>query len=406
VSDAEPSWVAPHRDVAVVDVGSNSVRLVVYRLEGRAIWTVFNEKVLAGLGRDVASTGKLNPEGVDAALAALRRFRAVLDAVRPAQVFTAATAAVREAEDGPEFVSRVRAEAGLAVRVLSGQEEARFAALGVLAGAPGAEGLVGDLGGSSLELVTVGGGEVGRGVTLPLGPFALGSGGPFDAARIGGVVARRLRRIDDSYRARRFHAVGGAWRNLALLQMRMTAYPLRIVHGYTVSAREALSAARFIARQSKASLERIQGVSKKRIETLPYAAIVLEGLIERLGVEEIEVSAYGVREGLLLEAMSPDVRARDPLIEGCAALGARHGMAEHLGPALADWLAPAFDQLPRTLPMAAADAARRGGAAGRHGRAPAPRPPRRAGVRAGAPRAHRRPEPRGARVLAVWPSPR
>src|SRR3712207_8987667 len=92
------------RDVAVLDVGSNSVRLVIYRLEGRAIWTVYNEKVLAGLGREVSRTGQLSLEGVAAALAALRRFRAVIDSVRPAHVYTAATAAVREADDGPAFI--------------------------------------------------------------------------------------------------------------------------------------------------------------------------------------------------------------------------------------------------------------------------------------------------------------
>jgi exopolyphosphatase/guanosine-5'-triphosphate,3'-diphosphate pyrophosphatase len=187
-------------------------------------------------------------------------------------------------------------------------------------------------------------------VTLPLGPFAWRRGRS-TRVRVASVVGRRLARLDSGYRSSSFHAVGGAWRNLALLQMRMTAYPLRIVHGYAMTAREALDAARFVARQSKASLERIQGMSKKRIETLPYAAVVLEGLIERLGIERVEVSAFGVREGLLFESMSEAVRDRDPLIEGCAALGARHGMAEHLGPALEDWLADSFDALEPVLPQ-------------------------------------------------------
>ncbi|MGC1302576.1 MAG: Ppx/GppA family phosphatase, partial [Caulobacteraceae bacterium] len=158
----------PSRDVAVLDVGSNSVRLVMYRLEGRAIWTVFNEKVLAGLGRNVGETGRLSPEGVTAAMSALRRFRAVLDGSGPVQVFSAATAAVRQAKDGPAFVARVRSETGLDIRVLSGEEEAHFSALGVAAGQPEADGVVGDLGGSSLELVRVVRGQPSRGVTLPL----------------------------------------------------------------------------------------------------------------------------------------------------------------------------------------------------------------------------------------------
>ena len=260
----------PARDAAVIDIGSNSVRLVVYRLEGRAIWTVFNEKVLAGLGRDLARTGTLSPEGIETALAAVRRFRAVLESVQPGAVFVAATAAVRDASDGSAFVKRVQDETGYKIRVLSGMEEANYAALGVLAGAPLAQGVVGDLGGSSLELTTVGQGRVGEGITLPLGPLALAASGPFDPIKVRTAVERCL----DQANARRFktatfHAVGGAWRNLALLQMRMSDYPLRIVHQYGLSATDAQDAARFIAQQSKGSLDRIEGMSRKRSETLP-----------------------------------------------------------------------------------------------------------------------------------------
>ena len=155
------------RDIAVIDVGSNSVRLVLYRVEGRAIWTAYNEKVLAGLGRGTARTGRLSPEGVTQAIAALKRFRAVLDGARPDEVFTAATAAVREAVDGPAFVERVLRETGLEIRVLSGEDEAHFAALGVAAGAVDAHGVVGDLGGSSLELTRLDHGRPGPGTEYP-----------------------------------------------------------------------------------------------------------------------------------------------------------------------------------------------------------------------------------------------
>jgi exopolyphosphatase / guanosine-5'-triphosphate,3'-diphosphate pyrophosphatase len=344
-----PSWAPPRsattrtRDAAVIDIGSNSVRLVVYALEGRSIWTIYNEKVLAGLGRDLNSTGKLSPEGATAALNAIRRFRAVLDATRPSEIFVAATAAVREAKDGAAFVARVQKEAGFQVRVLSGEEEARYAALGVLAGAPDAEGVVGDLGGASLELVRLTPAGAGEGVTLPLGPFSLG---PFDADRIRAVAAERLAPIASSFSGEMFHAVGGAWRNLALLHMRMSDYPLQVVHQYEMSRSEALDAARLIARQSKRSLDTIPGMSKKRVETLPYSALVLEALIEQLNVTRVAISAYGVREGLLFEAMPPGMRRLDPLVEGSAALGARQGAAEDLGAALEAWLTPVFDTLP------------------------------------------------------------
>jgi len=333
-------------DAAVIDIGSNSIRLVIYRLDGRAIWTVFNEKVLAGLGSEVVSTGRLSPEGIEAGLGALRRFKAVLEAARPEKVSVVATAAERDASDGPAFVAKVRELTGLEVQVLSGEEEARFAALGVLAGTPDARGLVGDLGGSSLELTPIADGAPARGVTLPLGPFALRGPDGFDLERTRGRVGRILARYEARSPVETLYAVGGGWRNLALLQMRIAAYPLQIVHQYEMTGSEALDAARFIARQSRSSLERIEGVSKRRLDTIPFAALVLEGLIERLGIERITVSAYGLREGLLFDAMGESLRAQDPLIAGALALGARSGLGEDLGPALEAWLQPLFQALP------------------------------------------------------------
>jgi exopolyphosphatase/guanosine-5'-triphosphate,3'-diphosphate pyrophosphatase len=335
----------PASDLAVVDVGSNSVRLVLYRQEGRALWPVFNEKVLAGLGQGVAKTGRLSSEGVVQALAALRRFKAVLDGAKPDRIHAVATAAVRDAGDGQAFVDRILSETGLAVRILTGEEEARLSALGVVAGQPDAAGVVADLGGSSLELIRLDNGQPGPGFTLPLGPFALGAGGEFDPGAVRKTAQKRLSKLQLPA-ARTLYAVGGAWRNLGILHMRMTDYPLHIVHQYCLSAVEAHEAAHLIAHQSRASLERMGGMSKKRAETLPYAALVLEALIERLGVERVVLSAYGLREGVLFDAMDERLRALDPLIEGCAALGARLGASERIGPALERWLEPFWEALP------------------------------------------------------------
>lgn len=334
------------RQTAVIDVGSNSVRLVIYRLEGRAIWTVFNEKALAGLGRDLPATGRLSPEGVETALTALRRYRSALSGWNRADIFAVATAAVREASDGQSFLARVEMETGLRLRVLSGQEEARYAALGVIAGQPDAAGVVGDLGGSSLELVHLDPDAPREGITLPLGPFALGAPRPLEVDKVRKVIDQRIDGAGLGFRSREFHAVGGAWRNLALLHMEMADYPLRVAHQYEMNRSDAVDVARFVARQSKNSLERMQGLSKKRFDTLPYSALVLDALIERLGIERIVISAYGLREGLLLEAMPAEEAARDPLIEGCEALTAVRGLSSELGVALQSWLTTAFGQLP------------------------------------------------------------
>ncbi|KQW83914.1 Ppx/GppA phosphatase family protein [Brevundimonas sp. Root1279] len=339
------SAIGEPRDVAAIDIGSNSVRLVLYRLEGRAIWTVFNEKVLAGLGRDLATTGKLSVEGSAQALVALKRFAAVVEGVRPAHTFIAATAAVREAEDGQAFCDQVAAETGLRIRILSGEEEARYAALGVLAGIPAAHGVAADLGGSSLELIRVEDGALGRGVTLPLGPFAMGAQEGLTPGKLRDAIATRLKPAAD-YRADTLYAVGGAWRTLAQIHMDMGAYPLHVVHQYEMTAQEARDTARLIARQSKSSLEKWPGLSKKRAETLPHAALVLEGLIEHLGLKRVVISAWGVREGLLYEALDAETAATDPLLAGCTALGARQGISPSLPSALKGWIAPLVDALP------------------------------------------------------------
>lgn len=337
---------AEGRQAAVIDVGSNSVRLVVYRVDGRALWTIYNEKVVAGLGKDLTATRRLSPEGVETAVGALRRFRAVLDGWRADEVTACATAAVREAADGNAFLKRVTEETGLQVRILSGEEEARYAALGVVCGQPDADGVVGDLGGSSLELVRLNGFNNIEGATLPLGPFALGAPKPLNLDRTRRVIDDHLSPLANRYASPEFHAVGGAWRNLALLHMQLANYPLHVAHQYEIARGDGLDLARFVQRQSRSSLEGIEGLSKKRFDTLPYAAVVLEHLIERLGVENIVISAYGVREGLLLEAMPPEVRQLDPLIEGCEALASHRGVAPGLGQAIEAWIGPLFEKLP------------------------------------------------------------
>jgi exopolyphosphatase/guanosine-5'-triphosphate,3'-diphosphate pyrophosphatase len=343
--DVLASTLGAPRDVAAIDIGSNSIRLVLYRLEGRAIWTVFNEKVLAGLGRELTHTGRLSVEGVEQAVTALKRFAAVIEGVRPAHAFVAATAAVREAADGVAFCERIAAETGLRVRVLSGEEEARRAALGVLAGIPDADGVVGDLGGSSLELVRVGEGAVERGVTLPLGPFSLADLDASDIAARGAEIARRLEPAE-AFRTDTLYAVGGAWRTLAQAHMSLSGYPLHIVHQYRMEAAEARETARLVARQSRTSLEKWPGLTKKRAETLPHAALVLDGLIERLGLKRIVLSAWGVREGLLFESLDPETAAVDPLLAGCSALGARQGVSATLPGALRAWIEPMTAALP------------------------------------------------------------
>jgi len=338
-------------NTAVIDIGSNSVRLVIYRVEGRSIWPIFNEKVLAGLGRELKTTGSLHQGGMRESLIALRRFKAILESYELKDIHVVATAAIRDAVDGPDFVATILETTGFQVRVLSGAEEAHYSAMGVRCGHLEAEGVVGDLGGSSLELINLNSDSTQdfRGVTLPLGPFALGAPKPVDVEAIYKIVCDRLEPLQGRFSNKQFHAVGGAWRNLALIWMQKQNYPLQVIQQFELPAREALSIARLIASQSPSSLEKLPGVSKRRLENIAYAALVMQGLIEVLHFETLCFSAFGLREGLLFEALDAPLRTEDPLIAGCASLGHRLGINDDLGPALANWALEFYDSIDNAL---------------------------------------------------------
>jgi len=326
---------------AVIDIGSNSVRLVVYGAPRRLPITLFNEKLLCGLGGALERTGRLDPGGVELATAALERFAVVARDMGADPIHAIATAAVRDAADGPDFVTAMEARTGIPIRVVDGTEEARLSAMGVLSGHPEAQGVVGDLGGASLELVALDGGEPAEQATLPLGPLrlaAMDQTGDKLAKKIDGY----LRKLDWLERAEGldFYPVGGAWRALARIHMSQRDYALRIIDRYTVPRAEIEDVLALIAKQSKASLRKLAGVPAKRVETLPNAALLMGRLLERAKPARLVFSAFGLREGVLYDALDPETRAADPLEEGSVWLGGLLGRDPTMGAALVRWMAP------------------------------------------------------------------
>jgi exopolyphosphatase/guanosine-5'-triphosphate,3'-diphosphate pyrophosphatase len=337
---------AIHRDIAVIDVGSNSVRLVHFRVEGRALWPIFNEKVMAGLGRGVRVTGKLHPEGRDIALRALKRFQRLLDAKGVRERYAVATAAVRNATDGPAFVEEVAELTGLKVRVLQGEEEAYHAALGLVAGVPTAHGVMGDLGGSSLELTPILNGVPQPGRTYALGPQEVIDGPDFDPDATLATIDERLAEGGMlSGQGGAFYAIGGAWRALAHLAFARFDYPLHVVHEFALSAEEVRELARLVTRLSPASLQGTPGLSSRRIETLPYAALLLRRIMRHGKFDSIVFSAYGVREGVLAAGLPPELLATDPLIAGAETMARPSSPSPDFGRALAAWIAPAMREV-------------------------------------------------------------
>jgi exopolyphosphatase / guanosine-5'-triphosphate,3'-diphosphate pyrophosphatase len=334
------------RPVAVVDIGSNSVRLVVYDGRRRAPSPVFNEKILCGLGRGVALTGELGAEAMNRALAALHRFRALCRQIEVTQVMAVATAAVREASNGPDFVARAEAALGAPITVLTGSKEAELTALGVISGIPDADGVVGDLGGGSLELVDVRQGRIKTAVTLPLGPLRLIdlSGGSMAKART--IVDKTLDECDmlGELRGRDFYAVGGAWRNLARMHMEQNAHPLTILHHYTVPREDFRSVANLVAGLSPASLHAIRAVVRSRVETLPYGAMVLERILARDKARDVVTSVFGVREGLIYASLKKGKREADPLLSACWDFARRYARSPAHERELIDWTDRIFGQ--------------------------------------------------------------
>jgi exopolyphosphatase / guanosine-5'-triphosphate,3'-diphosphate pyrophosphatase len=306
--------------VAVIDIGSNSVRLVVYETMARSLVTIFNEKALCGLGREVQSTGLLAPDAVNKALTSLRRFRALCKIQKVGRVYAIATAACRDASNGPDFIAKAERICGARIQILSGPREAKLSALGVISGVHNPDGIVGDLGGGSLELIDVRGSRVRSGVTLPLGSLALQDLSDKSLKRAERIVRDELTDVAQlkAGRGRTFYAVGGTWRALARIHIIQSDYPLRVMHGYSIPAADALDFAQRLRRLAAADmLANIEMISDARRPLLTYAALVLEHIIRVAKPKTIVFSTFGVREGLLYEKLPPSEHAKDGFI--CAA---------------------------------------------------------------------------------------
>lgn len=342
----DPSARALSR-VGVVDVGSNSVRMVVFDGAARSPAYFYNEKVMAGLGKGLAETGRLNPEGAVRALAALKRFALLAEGMDISPFTVVATAAVREAENGPAFQEQVLRETGLHIHVIDGDEEARLSAQGVLLGWPEARGIVCDIGGNSMELARIGHGKVGKRMTSPLGPFRLQQveGGPKKRRDHIVKILRQMQGEFDS-KGERIYLVGGSWRVIARLDMERRNYPLTVLHEYRMTPQSVIDTLDWIAANDLTMLRARTGTGAERMELVPLASEVLRELVTIFKPSEIDISSYGIREGMLYEQMPEKLRARDPLIEACRAAEATQSRIPGFGKKLYDFIAPIFKDAP------------------------------------------------------------
>ncbi|MCV0426343.1 MAG: Ppx/GppA family phosphatase [Roseibium sp.] len=334
--------------VAVVDIGSNSVRLVVYERKARTPTMLFNEKLLAGLGRGVAATGRLAEESVNMALGELVRFKALIEHTGCKEIYIVATAAARDAENGADFVREVEAFLEAPVRILDGSEEAYYSALGVIAGFWQPRGIVGDMGGGSLELVEIADKKPGKGFTFPLGGLRLSEEADGKIANARRITEAALEGYDWPNLApgeRTFYAVGGTWRSLGRLHLMQNDYPLHVMHNYEISAEEAIEFCRKIAVPNLEGIDMSVVVSKQRRPLVPIGAVVLEQVLTSMKAERLVFSATGVREGLLHEKLSPEMQAEDPVIDAARELCVLRARSPDHAEELIDWTDRLFREL-------------------------------------------------------------
>lgn len=329
--------------VGVVDVGSNSVRMVVFDGAARSPAYFFNEKVMAGLGTGLAETGHLSPEGRARAMSALKRFQALAEGMGLPPLTAVATAAVREASDGPAFRDEVLAETGLKLWVIDGEEEARLSAQGVLLGWPGAYGLVCDIGGSSMELAELQDGAVHKRLSSKLGPQRLKTvkGGKKGLKRHLQAEIEALAETMGPQRDRLF-LVGGSWRAIARIDMDRRGYPLAVLHEYRMSRKSVYATIDYIEKNDPDDLRARTGLGESRMALVPLAAQVLKHLVRAFKPHDIAVSSYGIREGMLYEQMPQRLRDRDPLIEACRFAEAKDARIPGFGRRLYDFVLPLF----------------------------------------------------------------
>ncbi len=336
------AWTLPL--VGVVDVGSNSIRLVIFEDNVRSPDYFFNEKTICRLGEDLPATGKLNPRGKERAMAALRRFVGIAHGMGVTELIGVGTAAMREAEDAPAFREEIARETGLEIRVATGEEEARLSSCGVMLGWPRAEGLVADLGGSSLELARVENGKVIEAVSTQAGHLRLAdasaeeSKSALDALE---MAAKNLAPIKGP-----LVLIGGAWRALAKAEMSRRNYPLHVLMGYEVEPDDIRALCNWAVTVDAQTLKKTAGASSSRAASIAAGARALNCLMNALQPENVAISAFGLREGLIFDRMSAVQREEDPLLAAAYAMEVRSARSPGFGREVYDWLSPIISDFP------------------------------------------------------------
>ncbi len=290
--------------IAIIDIGSNSVRLVVFESPYIGERPIFNEKVQCSLGEDLDKTGRLSEGAKQRTRQTLTGFLALSSAMNIGTIIPIATAALRDAEDGREFIAEIKAQMGLDITIISGEDEARYSGLGVLAAFPQAKGVAGDLGGGSLELATIKGGGVRDVLSMPIGVLRIlgkGDGGEH-------YLEQHLDSIPSEYlKQPNFYIIGGTWRALTYAYIMAHGKKVQSIHGFRMKAEAFAAFAPTIAAQTEEELIKTYHFEHSRAKLLPAAALLMSKLLPLLQVKTVIVSTGGLRDGLLQSHLNGEI---------------------------------------------------------------------------------------------------
>lgn len=328
----------------VIDIGSNSIRLVVYDDLSRAPFPRFNEKSMVALGAGLDEEGRFSEKAISRAVYAINRLNAIAEAMQVERIDVLATEATRRAKNGADLIDAIVKATGLQPRILTGEEEAYYTAHGVISGFFQPKGMIGDIGGGSLEVAEVVTDRVGeRMASMPLGALPvtekLAEGYGTAKDWVDDILQESLPPLlTDPV----FFAIGGGWRALARVHIAMNDVPISVVHGYEVPADELRALAKDIAKMSRDDVAALPDVPGRRITTLPASALVMSRVLKKLKPERVVFSAYGLREGWLYTQLDTEEQYRDPLLEGAMAIGLPTARVSAFSEALGRWTEDLF----------------------------------------------------------------
>jgi len=328
--------------IGIIDIGSNSIRLVVFDGPKRSPLYLYNEKVFYRLGQKSVGGQNFTDKILAEVTNIVDRFVTISRNMKAVKIIAFGTSALREANNSTDLIRLVLDRTGINVEIISGETEAEYAAKGILLGFPNSFGVICDLGGNSVEFGTILEGKVINCKTALLGPLALNKLFRInkDAKNHMKTIIGSLNIIQQNDLRKKLFLIGGSWRAIAKFHMELTGYPLKIIQGYKIKAKELKKTLSLISSEVGKKRLLMTNIPNERLELLPHSANLLEIILETYRFDTVIFSSFGVREGIIFDQLSEKERNRDPLLEAAKYFERKDSRFPKLSRSVFNWIAP------------------------------------------------------------------